>query len=77
MCLGSRKGWIVHHRKQNPSWSALQLVRAANKYAEEFLLRGDTWDYGEPVGGQIPISRSDVKGQKLQPAVQAGILPVY
>lgn len=71
-----RKGWILHHRKQNPSWTAVQLIHAANRYAEEYLLRGDSRDYGEPVGGRVSITRVDANGQKLQPAVQAGILLV-
>ncbi|KAJ1302847.1 hypothetical protein OPQ81_003150 [Rhizoctonia solani] len=66
--------WIVQRRKQNPSLGAVEIVRYANRFAEEFLLRGEGKDYGDPVGGRIPVSESNVKGFKMEAAVKAGIL---
>ncbi|KAB5589660.1 hypothetical protein CTheo_6899 [Ceratobasidium theobromae] len=67
-------GWILHQRKRNQSRAPTEVVQLANQYAQEFLLRGNSREYGEPVGGQVSITMSDANGQKLQAAVKAGIL---
>jgi hypothetical protein len=45
-------------------------------YAEEFLLRGGSKRYGGPVGGQPSLGEVSIKGAKLEPAVEAGLILV-
>ncbi|EUC56597.1 hypothetical protein RSOL_189340, partial [Rhizoctonia solani AG-3 Rhs1AP] len=68
--------WILQHRKQDPKRGAVDLVRLANRFAEEFLLRGKSKEYGDPVGGQVTVTDALIKGYKMGPAVQAGVLLV-
>ncbi|KAH7339039.1 hypothetical protein B0J17DRAFT_659534 [Rhizoctonia solani] len=68
--------WYTHSRKRNPKQSAVETLKLANQYAEEFLLRGDSKQYGEPVGGRITVTEGTVKNQKLEGAVQMGVLLV-
>ncbi|KAG8683336.1 hypothetical protein FRC11_013687, partial [Ceratobasidium sp. 423] len=66
--------WVLQRRKQDPSLGPVKIVRLANQFAEEFLLRGGSTKYGNPVGGQVTIAESTLKGLKMGPAVQAGVL---
>ncbi|KAH7339041.1 hypothetical protein B0J17DRAFT_400085 [Rhizoctonia solani] len=68
--------WIVQRRLQNPDQGIVEIVRLANQYAEEFLLRGGSRNHGEPVGRQLTIPQSNLQGQKLEAAIQAGVLLV-
>ncbi|CAE6477413.1 unnamed protein product [Rhizoctonia solani] len=68
--------WILQRRKRNPREGIVEIVRLANQYAEEFLLRGRSRTHGAPIGGQLTIPKSTLKGQKLEAAIQAGVLLV-
>ncbi|KAF8602108.1 hypothetical protein BDV93DRAFT_220592 [Ceratobasidium sp. AG-I] len=68
--------WFVYHRTHYPAWSPNELVKRANDYANEFLLRGDSSVSGNLIGGQIPLPAEYVKNWKLEPAVQSGALLV-
>ncbi|CAE6532722.1 unnamed protein product [Rhizoctonia solani] len=68
--------WILQRRKQDPNPDAVKIVRLANQFAEEFLLRGRSTKSGDPVGGQVTIAESALKGLKMGPAVQAKVLLV-
>ncbi|CAE6452885.1 unnamed protein product [Rhizoctonia solani] len=68
--------WIVQRRKHNPMEDVLDTARLANMYAEEFLLRGGSKRYGEPVGGQPPIGEAAIRAAKLESAVEAGLILV-
>ncbi|CEL58804.1 hypothetical protein RSOLAG1IB_12205 [Rhizoctonia solani AG-1 IB] len=68
--------WIVQRRKYNPREDVLETARLANMYAEEFLLRGGSKMYGEPVGGQLSLVETSIKEAKLEPAVEAGLILV-
>ncbi|KAF8602110.1 hypothetical protein BDV93DRAFT_607742 [Ceratobasidium sp. AG-I] len=69
-------GWINYHRIQNPSWSALELVSGANRYAEEVLLWGDSNNLNLVVRRRIPLQATQVKAMKLESAVDGGQLLV-
>ncbi|CAE7182333.1 unnamed protein product [Rhizoctonia solani] len=68
--------WIVQRRRQTPNQSIVEIVRLANQYAGEFLLRGNSQKYGNPIGRQPTVLKSSVKPNKFEPAVQAGLLLV-
>ncbi|KAF8602107.1 hypothetical protein BDV93DRAFT_557877 [Ceratobasidium sp. AG-I] len=69
-------GWFIYHRAHNPGWSPNELVNRANRYAEEFLLRGDSSTSKALVGGRVPLKAALVKSLKLESAVQSGLLLV-
>ncbi|CAE6360056.1 unnamed protein product [Rhizoctonia solani] len=68
--------WFLDHRKHNPSQKVIDTLKLANQYAEQFLLRGESKAYGEPVGGKVTVTEGAVKSLKLQEAVRMGILLV-
>ncbi|CAE6477454.1 hypothetical protein ACGC1H_007627 [Rhizoctonia solani] len=68
--------WIVQCRKQDPKRGVVEIVRLANRFAEEFLLRGTSKEYGGPVGGQVTVSGANIKGHNMEPAIHAGLLLV-
>ncbi|CAE6532718.1 unnamed protein product [Rhizoctonia solani] len=68
--------WFLLRRKRNPKESVIDAVKLANQYAEQFLLRGENKRYGEPIGGKVTLTNATVRAQKLELAVQMGILPV-
>ncbi|CAE6509157.1 unnamed protein product [Rhizoctonia solani] len=67
---------IVQRRKQEPKKAPVEIVRLANRFAEEFLLRGKSTKYGDPVGGPITVTDAQLKGHKMESAVKAGVLLV-
>ncbi|KDN39344.1 hypothetical protein RSAG8_08861, partial [Rhizoctonia solani AG-8 WAC10335] len=72
----SRQDWIVQRRKQDPKRGVVEVVRLANRFAEEFLLRGTSKKYGNPVGGRVTVTEALLKGHSMEPAVKAGLLLV-
>ncbi|KAF8713677.1 hypothetical protein RHS03_00620, partial [Rhizoctonia solani] len=68
--------WFLDHRRQNPSRNVNEALKLANQYAEQFLLRGESKVYGEPIGGKVTITEGTVKSLKLEGAVQMGIILV-
>lgn len=74
--LPYKKGWFIYHRSHYPSWSPDELVNRANRYAREFLLRGDSSGSDNLLGGRITLQRSYVKSWKLEAAVRSGALLV-
>ncbi|CAE7182335.1 unnamed protein product [Rhizoctonia solani] len=68
--------WILQRRKYEPKLGAVEIVRLANRFSEEFLLRGQSKEYGEPVGGQVTVAEPLLKGYGMEPAVKAGLLLV-
>ncbi|EUC56569.1 hypothetical protein RSOL_187460 [Rhizoctonia solani AG-3 Rhs1AP] len=68
--------WFMQYRRQNPKQSIIDALKLANQYAEQFLLRGESKKYGEPVGGKVTVTEGTVRNQKLEAAVKAGVLLV-
>ncbi|KAF8684463.1 hypothetical protein RHS04_01374 [Rhizoctonia solani] len=68
--------WFLDHRRQNPSRNVNKALKLANQYAEQFLLRGESKVYEEPIGGKVTITEGTVKSLKLEGAVQMGIILV-
>ncbi|KAF8753923.1 hypothetical protein RHS01_06791 [Rhizoctonia solani] len=58
--------WFLDHRRQNPSRNVNKALKLANQYAEQFLLRGESKVYGEPIGGKVTITEGTVKSLKLE-----------
>jgi hypothetical protein len=76
LMISAKQGWIAYHRPRNPTWSASELIERANLYASEYLLRGVSNDFGELVGGLVPLKQSEVKSMKLEAVLERGMLLV-
>jgi hypothetical protein len=70
------KAFIIYHRTHYPAWSPLELVKRANTYAEEYLLRSESNLTEGRTGGRVSMREPEVIAWKLQPAVEAGALLV-
>jgi hypothetical protein len=64
------------HRRRNHHQKVTDVLKLANEYAEQFLLRGESKVYGEPIGGKVTITGATVKNLKLEEAVKIGLLLV-
>ncbi|KAG8794122.1 hypothetical protein FRC12_000470 [Ceratobasidium sp. 428] len=70
------QAFIVYHREHHPSWSVVQVVKQANEYAQNFLLRGEPGSQSDLIGGRIAVATKFVRRCKLEPAKQSGDLLV-
>ncbi|KAG8723681.1 hypothetical protein FRC09_002215 [Ceratobasidium sp. 395] len=70
------QAFIVYHLEHHPSWSVVQVVKQANEYAQNFLLRGEPGSQSDLIGGRIAVATKFVKRCKLEPAKQSGDLLV-
>ncbi|CEL58803.1 hypothetical protein RSOLAG1IB_12204 [Rhizoctonia solani AG-1 IB] len=68
--------WFLVHRRRNHHQKVTDVLKLANEYAEQFLLRGESKVYGEPIGGKVTITGATVKNLKLEEAVKIGLLLV-
>ncbi|KAG9097350.1 hypothetical protein FS749_006523 [Ceratobasidium sp. UAMH 11750] len=70
------KAFISYHRTSNPTWTAHELADRADEYARDYLLRGDSKNFGEMVGARIRLKQAEVTKWALEPAVYSGAILV-
>ncbi|KAG8795413.1 hypothetical protein FRC12_014897 [Ceratobasidium sp. 428] len=68
------KAFMVYHREHHPQWSAVYLVKQANQYAQEFLLRGEPGSKEGLIGGRVALASKYLDSWNLRAAVQSGYL---